>query len=184
VTQWIAQRDGDKSMRPPTAAQGRKEAMLAQRVVEEWRTAVWLLEQNAKGIAVPSAALLRRYVLGWPRPLITPEAERHLSCIQRKRYTAKWLHFFRKRWDIKWKKLPARNPLPHDELRRKVPDNTWSVVPIMAGSCKPIFCTSTARFETISGALSVPNVGPFLGPFLGPKMVPLFGGKGFFFFLV
>ena len=129
VTEWIAQRDAHKSMRPPTAAQGRKEAMLAQRVVEEWRTAVWLLEQNAKGIAVPSAALLRRYVLGWPRPLITPEAEQHLLCIQRKRYTAKWLHFFRKRWDIKWKKLPARNPLPHDELRRKVRDNARVVVP-------------------------------------------------------
>jgi hypothetical protein len=125
VATWIAQRAHVATLRPASLAQGRHESLLAQRVVAEWRAAVWLLQQNNKGIAVPSRALLQQYVLGWQRPLITVEAEEHLLRIQNKRYSAKWLHFFRKRWDIKWKKLPARNPLPEDDLRRKVHHNAW-----------------------------------------------------------
>jgi hypothetical protein len=124
VAAWIAQRAHVAALRPASLAQGRHESLLAQRVVAEWRAAVWLLQQNNKGIAVPSRALLQQYVLGWQRPLITVEAEEHLLRIQTKRYSAKWLHFFRKRWDIRWKKLPARNPLPADDLRRKVQHNT------------------------------------------------------------
>jgi hypothetical protein len=112
--------------------------MLAQRIVAEWRAAVWLLEQNNKGIAVPSAALLQQYILAWPRPLTTPEAEQHLLRTQSKRYSAKWLHFFRKRWDIRWKKLPARNPLPEDALRRKVRHN-FSARSNLGGCYTPAF---------------------------------------------
>ena len=123
VTKWIGQRHAIPTLRAKTLAQGKQETLLAQRVLAEWRTALWLLEQNNKGIAVPSAALLQRYVVAWPRPLSTVEAEKHLLRVQRKRYTAKWLHFFRKRWEIRWKKLPSRNPLPADDLRRKVRSN-------------------------------------------------------------
>ena len=102
-------------------AHASKEALLQQCFVAEYHTTLWLLSQNNKGIAVPSPALLRFYLAQWERPATSAECYDHLQRIQRQHYERKWLHSFRKRWNVMWRRLPARSPLPADEARRKAP---------------------------------------------------------------
>jgi hypothetical protein len=119
LEEWAAGDPAVASYSWKVAAQPTKEALLSQTFLAEYHTIVWLLTQNTKGIAVPSPALLRFYLEQWPRPASSAECYEHLQRIQRQHYARKWLHAFRNRWNVMWRRIPARSPLPPDEARRK-----------------------------------------------------------------
>jgi hypothetical protein len=120
IAEWVAARAEMNAFAAPSAAQAAKEHFFAWQHWTEWQTSQWLLQHNLKGLAVPSHKLSAYYLAKWPRPCPTAQMCRYLERLQRPAYTSQWLRTFRRRWGIQWRRLPPKNPVPPDELRRKV----------------------------------------------------------------
>jgi hypothetical protein len=119
VAMWLATRDENNNLKAPSARHAQKELFFAWQHWTEWQTSQWLLQHNMKGLAVPSQKVAHYYLQRWPRPCATAEMCAYLERLQRPAYTTQWLRTFRRRWSITWRRLPAKNPVPADELRRK-----------------------------------------------------------------
>jgi hypothetical protein len=179
ILDWVAASDHEPCLQPVSAAGARQENFLAWQLWTEWQTSQWLLEQNAKGLAVPSHLLVAFYVQKWPRPCQSIDIYNYLARIQRGQFTTKWLRVFRRRWGVQWRHLPAKNPLGEDEARRKARCLArkecrstevvtllwfvlWEATRFAIWSLPRI--DSEAFFGTTFDPESVPN--------LGPKVVP------------
>lgn len=172
VESWLVQRADSVKLQQRNAEEAIREQFLANQIVAEWRAVLWLLQQNAKGLAVPTPQLLHKYVQQWalPKEGEPPRdyhTEQHLARVQRRDYGPKWAHVFRKRWDISWKKIPARNPLPPDDQRRKVASSEE-----LQQCRRKSWCRSSptnprteklVAFHPQSGARTRPGIGPIFG---------------------
>ena len=92
----------------------------AVRWLAEWRTFVWLVSLNVKGIAPSSAD-----VGSWYRAHFPADHERlvqdHLHALEtNKQALKKWMNQFRKRWSLRHASLPVAPALADEEIRRKV----------------------------------------------------------------
>jgi hypothetical protein len=119
VAMWVATRAENNDLTAPSARHAQKELFFAWQHWTEWQTSQWLLQHNMKGLAVPSQKVAHYYLQRWPRPCATAEMCAYVERLQRPAYTTQWLRIFRRRWGITWRRLPAKNPVPPDELRRK-----------------------------------------------------------------
>ena len=92
------------------------------RAIAEARTALWLLSANAAGAAVSAASLVDKLRESWPAAARTWRSDVLLQRLrlwpQRRKAYAK---AFRRRWDVGWRRLPARVDIPAEELLRRVP---------------------------------------------------------------
>jgi hypothetical protein len=121
LADWLAARPHMPLWTAASPAQTHKEMLYAWQHWTEWQTSQWLLHHNVKGLAVPSHQLAAYYLAKWPRPCPTVQMRQYLERLQRPPYMTQWLRAFRRRWGIQWRRLPPKNPVPPDELRRKVP---------------------------------------------------------------
>lgn len=120
VVEWCAAA-GDVQPRVDSAGDWNPLEVHATLFLFEWETSLWLITQNAKGIAVPTHMVVEHYLqqlksIAEPPPWVA----RVLGPFERPQYHYKWMHWFRSRWGIRWKKIPLSNPMPHDETLRKV----------------------------------------------------------------
>ena len=92
------------------------------RAIAEARTALWLLSANAAGAAVSAASLVDKLREAWPAAARTWRSDVLLQRLrlwpQRRKAYAK---AFRRRWDVGWRRLPARVDIPAEELLRRAP---------------------------------------------------------------
>lgn len=92
------------------------------RAIAEARTALLLLAANAAGAAVSAASLIDKMRESWPAAARTWRSHVLLQRLrlwpQRRKAYAK---AFRRRWDVGWRRLPARVDIPAEELLRRAP---------------------------------------------------------------
>jgi hypothetical protein len=91
-----------------------------QRQLNECRTAMWLLEQNKKGIAVLPRLALEYYVRLWGCRPYTKLVEEHLSKFNNALFNKKWYRMFRVNWNFDYAKMPVETALAKDDIDRKV----------------------------------------------------------------
>jgi hypothetical protein len=103
-----------------TAAGGRMRRKVALAVAEA-RTALWLLQANTSGAAVPVAHLAAQLRAFWPAAAFCWRTSVYLQRLRLwpRRRTA-WGKAFRRRWGVGWRRLPARATMSGDELLMRV----------------------------------------------------------------
>ena len=91
-------------------------------LVAERSVLSWLTQSNAKGVAARRAELVRSVQQCWPEPVGNALAALFLHRVEHLGpFAAKWALQFRKRWQVAWRRLPARPLVLRDELVVKVP---------------------------------------------------------------
>lgn len=101
----------------------------------------YVLENNRKGISVPSAMVVAKYIRLWSYRPRQPCIDAHLKQIQDCPSARKnWCRRFRLRWGLKWGKMKQRRSLTNTILRQKVGLRTCnSCYPIMK-PCSVLLC--------------------------------------------
>ena len=85
-------------------------AVTAWKHIAEHATYKWLLEQNIKGLAVPTRTMINHYVQNIMPSHVGPIMKKHLDSLKKTKKKSEWARLFRKRWGISYKKL---RPRPH-----------------------------------------------------------------------
>ena len=96
------------------------EHVAAKSLWHRWSVALWLRVQNMKGLCIPSAAVIDRYVSLWGQGPHQENLTNHLNQFSKPFYRKKWLRDFRKGWGFSYPTLPARTTTSVAEIRRKV----------------------------------------------------------------
>ena len=85
-----------------------------------WTTAQWVVQQNMKGVAIPSELVVAKYVEAWgPRPHVVG-VSRHIDQLSKVHFRKKWLRTLRRDWSFKYGALPLRGMVGDAEIGRKV----------------------------------------------------------------
>ena len=93
----------------------------ATRMLTESKLALWLTEQNAKGIAVPTSLLRLKYVEMWGMGPHAEKTEKHLAMFRRPTSsTPTWCLRFRRKWQFSYAKCVTGSWLPPDIAEHKV----------------------------------------------------------------
>ena len=116
----VATRHPPLAVPPLSCVLHERAAFWADLFLAEHATAMWLLQQNAKGLGIGTAMVATTFLAQWPRPITHAYHYTFLRCFERPTYTSKWMTSFRKRWNATWKPLPSAAPLEPDLVRRKV----------------------------------------------------------------
>jgi hypothetical protein len=122
VTEEASSLEGQLQATAALAARGG--ARLRERVgraIAEARTAMWLVQANTRGVAVSSVQLVAKLRAFWPVLARTWRSDRFIlrtRSVARRRKA--FVHAFRGRWGICWRRLPARPDVPPQELHSRV----------------------------------------------------------------
>ena len=119
VAEWAATYTANLAAFPEELTSNGRAGLYTQQYWAEWTTASWLLVQNGKGLSVPSPFLWAKYQECWPRPLIQQPHYSFTRTFANPVHKPKWLRVFRRRWSIKWRRLPTMNPLSDTEISTK-----------------------------------------------------------------
>ena len=85
-----------------------------------WTTAQWVVEQNMKGVTIPSDLVVAKYVAAWgARPHVLG-VSRHIDQLSNVNFRKKWLRALRRDWNFKYGALPLRGVVGDGEIGRKV----------------------------------------------------------------
>lgn len=92
----------------------------AARFLHEWQVAAWVLQQNAKGLVVPSGLILHRYVMSWGIGPHCASLTHHLWRLRDHVVTRKnWMRAFRLEWGFRWGTMKPRPELDPIALESK-----------------------------------------------------------------
>ena len=99
------------------------------RYINEWKTALWVLRQNYKGIAVETAHVWEHFRSRYAFGPHGPKTHRLLLLGQDRQGRRNWMTRFRACFDIRYRKLCVRPPVSEDERCRKAPGCNESTSP-------------------------------------------------------
>ena len=169
----------------------------ARKWLYECNVALWVIENNKKGIALPPHFVINKYCSQWGIGPHNEKVDRHLCKFRKWRGWKKWMTSFRENWNFKYTICPTMSPLNDDQIRMKASLRLWkestscqtgdsatkrkvsrTLVPKMEPILVPIFGTtfwSQHIFHDLGKKL-VPKMEPILVPIFGtsfgPKMEP------------
>jgi hypothetical protein len=136
-----------------------KNVFVAAGLVAEAAVVDWLARRNLTGVAVSTAPGLRKLRELWPA---AGRQRRFLQFFIRLRHSRthvrNWALRFRRRWGLRWARLPARADLPEERCVRRVG----------ALFFRP------EKWET-QRQFGGPKTGPFFGPIFSPSLVEYVG---------
>ena len=122
----------DDNMRSNAAAKvsatpGGSLVFCAARRLAEVRAALWLRRANAAGVAASQTQLLAALRRSWPALAFGERAERFFATLgNNPRYAIQVAQKFRVRFNVSWRRLPARGDVPDAVLTQRVP--SWSKI--------------------------------------------------------
>ena len=96
-----------------------EETLCAKRWLYEYRLAVWLAEQNLKGIAVPVRMGIDYYLVQWGHGPHQERVTKHLHKFQARKTWKKWMHEFRRQWGFDYASCPKGPALSEPEIADK-----------------------------------------------------------------
>ena len=138
---------------------------LVSLVLAESRVALWLARANTSGVAVSSAQLSSCLRAAWPPRGRSWNSERFLIRLRQLTHLRKqFAKAFRRRWGIRWRRLPARAEFVAADLlvrvRSQARTRDTKRGPILGTKNGPRFGDRAG----IVGKDEVPKVGTTLGP--------------------
>ena len=98
------------------------QVFIARKWVMECKLAVWVAQQNLKGVAVPKNFVISEYTSYWGMGPHKANLVSHLSSLGKKNQQMKWLRMLKKKWDLTVSTMPHRPLKSPEELHDKVID--------------------------------------------------------------
>ena len=148
-------------------------AICARKWLYECNVALWVIENNKKGIALPPHFVINKYCSQWGMGPHNEKVDRHLGKFRKWRGWKKWMTSFRENWNFKYTICPTMSPLNDDQIRMKASLRLWKE----STSCQT---GDSATKRKVSRTL-VPKMEPILVPIFGtsfgPKMEPEWNKK-------
>ena len=152
---------------------GARLRFLVSLVLAESRVALWLVRANTRGVAVSSAQLSSWLRAAWPSRGWSWNSERFLIRLRQLTHLRKqFAKAFRRRWGIRWRRLPARAEFVAADLlvrfRSQARTRDTKRGPMLGTKNGPRFGDRAG----IVGKDEVPKVGTTLGPKNGTTFAP------------
>ena len=91
----------------------------AKKMMFECKLALWVRYQNAKGIIVPAELVVSTYFRLWGFGPHGINLTQHLGQLSKRKRRCKWLHTFRRRWDLSVGAFPRRPSLSPESTQKK-----------------------------------------------------------------
>ena len=97
------------------------DVLKAKKYVAECKVAMWIVNQNLKGITLPASAVVEYYSALWGMAPHKQALTTHLGRLTRRQGCKNWLVGFRTRWNLSIGSLPHRPALEPHEIKKKAP---------------------------------------------------------------
>ena len=88
--------------------------------VAECKLAIWVLQQNRKGISVPASLAVDQYLTSWGIGPHAPKVATHLTKFTKQKAWKKWLAMFRQTWGFTFASCPRGPTLAPEAIANKV----------------------------------------------------------------
>ncbi len=151
---------------------GARLRFLVSLALAESRVALWLVRANTRGVAVSSAQLSSCLRAAWPSRGRSWNSERFLIRLRQLTHLRKqFAKAFRRRWGIRWRRLPARAEFVAADLLVRV----FPRARTRDTKRGPILGTKNGPTNGDRAGISGKKRGPKVGTILGPKNGTIFG---------
>ena len=97
-----------------------KNTIETKRWLNECKLAIWIVEQNHKGISVPSRLAVDTYLKEWGMGPHSHRLACHLHKFDHHKKWKKWVFYFRQRWGFAHAVCPKGPPLTAHQIEEKV----------------------------------------------------------------
>ena len=160
----------------------------ARKWLFESNVALWVIENNKKGIALPPHFVINKYCSQWGMGPHNEKVDRHLCKFRKWRGWKKWMTSFRENWNFKYTICPTMSPLNDEQIRMKASLRMWKkrhLQPDTRFSHETKSVTNTGskngtKFGSKNGTTFwsqhiFHDLGKKLVPKMEPILVPIFG---------
>ena len=97
-----------------------KNTIETKRWLNECKLAIWIVEQNHKGISVPSRLAVETYLKEWGMGPHSHRLACHLHQFEHHKKWKRWVFYFRQRWGFAHAVCPKGPPLTAHQIEEKV----------------------------------------------------------------